>query len=900
MHRCPSCRALYPPAFSACPICDPCHGDVTAEATKLAGGIDAFFTARTDEATRPIRVVSPRGKTAYATIAAALRDAQPGTRIEVHPGIYTEALDLSADVEIVGIGWSKEIVLQHPDRTCVLSRAGRAVLRNLTLRHRAKGSTSDCAVVRVTRGSLLLDECSIGPAGAGVEVESAGSIAALRSVHIAEIRESGVMVQRQGRAEIVDCTISRARTGVTVRQGGHVVMRDSTVRDSRNGGLSFYEYGNGTVEDCDIAGSREMGIGIVHGSNPVIRRCTVHDGKKNGIGVLAHGQGLIEDCTISNHGAEGLVINGVGVPMVRRCAIHSGKHYGVAVYSRGQGLIEDCEIYGNAYGGVIVEDEESLPLLRRCRVHDNQSLGVSFANGAEGVLESCSISGTDGPGLYVTQRAAPILSDCVIEAGTDAGCVFTARASGLLDGCMIKANALSGIALDGASDPTIRACTLDANRQAGIAVARGSSGNIEGCDIGGSVDGILVRDGSAPIINACTIHDCLTAGLHFQQHGLGRAEACAITGNIGAGIIIEEESNPAVYRCKVSGNLDAGIWVDTEGRGVLEESTICDNLEPGVRITRGGDPELRRCRIQNGRGGGIVRSDYGRGRMVDCEETDNEPPATAQDVEAVLMRYRERADAAVPEAPALKEDDSNEDDAALVGPTLVFCQCFDEDEYVYDAFLTADDAVLIAAALEVEAGTLSAAEAYKLCPQIEPDDDEEWSYPDDSSYAGFLRTEYASPTLPAPAREQRPSNGGQEDALALEGLDEDDLADPEESNEEWEDVEEDEDEDAAAGPDFPTYDDIMDREYLPGREMFCAIADGLGIPGVGIVREGLSPASGLVFRVKGAGALDELRATLCDRYSIVVMADGNYAGMGTVAKAKHLIAEARRRTDLGY
>ncbi len=44
----------------------------------------------------PVRIVSPYSDTAYPTIAEALHGIEPGNRIEVYPGIYTDPLVIDA------------------------------------------------------------------------------------------------------------------------------------------------------------------------------------------------------------------------------------------------------------------------------------------------------------------------------------------------------------------------------------------------------------------------------------------------------------------------------------------------------------------------------------------------------------------------------------------------------------------------------------------------------------------------------------------------------------------------------------------------------------------------------------------------------------------------------------
>lgn len=482
------------------------------------------------------RVVSARGDGTYRTIADALIGATPGTRIIVHPGTYTAPLSLDVPVEIVGEGAIEKIVLQMAGGPCVTSRAPDVALRNLTIRNEGIDLDEVYAAVQVSAGTLRLEGCRVASAmSAGVSVEGNGAQAIISRCRFAYVLGSAIVATRRGRATITDSLIERAHTGVTVRQGGILEMARCTLRSCANAGLSFYEYGSGTVDDCDLEGMGAMGIGILQGSDPTIRRCTLRDGEMNGIGVLMHGIPLIEDCDISGHGMEGVVIRTVGKPTLRRCTITNGTHVGIGVYERGQGTFEDCEITDNMFGGILVEAADSTPTLRRCRVQGNDNFGLSFGQVARGLLDECNILGTVGTGIYIGAGAEPVIRNSTIADGRSDGIVVTQWARGRIEGCRITCNAETGITISDEAHPTLVGCQIHANGDAGIWVDEYGRGAIASCDITHNAGpGVRITRGGNPILRACRVHDGQDGGIIIAEDGHGRIEECDESDNAPA------------------------------------------------------------------------------------------------------------------------------------------------------------------------------------------------------------------------------------------------------------------------------------------------------------------------------------------------------------------------------
>ena len=108
------------------------------------------------DAEPPRLVVDQSGHGHHRTIGEAIRaSVVPGMLITVKPGIYREAMVIDRDVEIVGEGDRALIVVEATDAHAVTVTAGRAVVRNLTVR--AVGTKANLGAVWVQRGRVVIE-----------------------------------------------------------------------------------------------------------------------------------------------------------------------------------------------------------------------------------------------------------------------------------------------------------------------------------------------------------------------------------------------------------------------------------------------------------------------------------------------------------------------------------------------------------------------------------------------------------------------------------------------------------------------------------------------------------------------------------------------------------------------
>ena len=159
--------------------------------------------------------VSQLGHADFASLAVAVAEVPPGTRLVVKPGLYTEGIVLDKPLEIVGEG---EAVVQNAGGSCLRMATDYAVVRNLTFRCLAGTTGRKAFAIDIPQGKLELENCR-------VTSDSLGCV----GVH----------------GPLAD-----------------PVLRRCVIHDGHEGGLCFAERARGTVEDCDIHGHTLAGIQI--------------------------------------------------------------------------------------------------------------------------------------------------------------------------------------------------------------------------------------------------------------------------------------------------------------------------------------------------------------------------------------------------------------------------------------------------------------------------------------------------------------------------------------------------------------------------------------------------------------------------------------------------------------
>jgi len=147
----------------------------------------------------------------HTTIGEAIAAAQPGTRIEVQPGVYNEGLVIDKQLEIVGQGLVETIIVRAGINVVKMATL-KAIICNLTL-HQTGGESFG---VDVAQGHLVISECDIMSQGAACVAVYNGARATICRNRIHEGKDNGILVYDQGEGVI---EVGQSHEGIARLEG---------------------------------------------------------------------------------------------------------------------------------------------------------------------------------------------------------------------------------------------------------------------------------------------------------------------------------------------------------------------------------------------------------------------------------------------------------------------------------------------------------------------------------------------------------------------------------------------------------------------------------------------------------------------------------------------------------
>ena len=170
-------------------------------------------------------VASAGGDGDFASIGDALKAVAPGGRVLVRPGTYEEGIVVDKRINVVGDGPREEIIVRVAGASCLKSSAEGARVAGLTLQGVAGGG--EFFAVDVLRGELVLEDCDV----------SSETI-------------SGVAVHGPEAAPLI---------------------KGCRIHDCADSGFYFFDGAGGTVEDCEVYRSANVGVAITGGARAAVR-----------------------------------------------------------------------------------------------------------------------------------------------------------------------------------------------------------------------------------------------------------------------------------------------------------------------------------------------------------------------------------------------------------------------------------------------------------------------------------------------------------------------------------------------------------------------------------------------------------------------------------------------------
>jgi len=255
--------------------------------------------------------VSSLGGADFTSLAEAVRQAAPHTRIVVRPGVYGEAIVLDKPLEIVGEGPVHEIIVQTTGGHCLEMQTDRAAIRGLTFRGVHSSDGPPRHALEVAHGRLELEGCVLTSSGLSC-----------LAVHGPDVA---------------------------------VVLKRCQIQDSPDAGIFVYDHSQVTLDRCAVRGHGKSGVvvgeaGRLHATGSRFHRATA-----SGVYVYQDGQARLDDCDIRRNGRMGLVVGTGGSVDLSSCRVRENRRFGVACQDRATLTARACDLEGNAEGAVHAE-----------------------------------------------------------------------------------------------------------------------------------------------------------------------------------------------------------------------------------------------------------------------------------------------------------------------------------------------------------------------------------------------------------------------------------------------------------------------------------------------------------------------------------------------------------------
>ncbi|MHB8118067.1 MAG: right-handed parallel beta-helix repeat-containing protein [Methanothrix sp.] len=465
----------------------------------------------------------------YSTNNEPIKDASPGDKILIHPGIYQEGLILNKPLDIIGEGMLDSIIVQAIGQSALLFKTDEGCVANLTFQQMGGGNWF---CIDIAKGSLQLEGCDITSEGSACISIHDNANPIIRHNRIHKSSQSGILIFNRGMGileynEIYENTYA----GIEIKKFGNPVLRHNIIRDGKQNGVLVYDSGRGTFENNDIFGNEFPQIAIFINGNPYFRNNKIHDGKQNGVIIFSNGLGNFEDNDIFSNEYPGVAVKIGGNPIFRHNRIYNNKQNGIFIYENGLGMYEDNDISGNVYPGVAIKIGGN-PIFRHNRIYNNKQNGIFIYENGLGMYEDNDIFG----------------------------------------------NVYPGVAIKISGNPIFRHNRIYNNKQNGIYIFENGQGMFEYNDIfGNEYPGVAIGANSDPRLFYNRIHNGKSDGVLIEKNGKCMLESNDIFSNAKTGISIESGGNPMILGNRINKNSFFGISIQPGGCGVIEDNDLRNN-----------------------------------------------------------------------------------------------------------------------------------------------------------------------------------------------------------------------------------------------------------------------------------------------------------------------------------
>ena len=353
----------------------------------------------------PTLTVKAGGGGDHSSIQQAVVAAQPGMRIEVHPGIYTEGLDVTKPVEIVGVGNRADIVVKVTEDNAVRWTAESGRIANMTIIQ----DGGKFFGFHIAAGSVIVEDSDLTSKGLAVMAIRSNEGATIRRNVIHDGAQGGLFLFENGKALIEDNEFfGHALGAIEVKEGADPIVRGNTLRDGGGSGIFVNADGKGRYENNTVFNNALANIEVKAANDPLISGNIVRNSQQGGIMISDGATARIENNTVFANTFAGLEIKSGANPTVWNNEFRDGAQSAIYIHEEGKGVIENNDIHHNAFYGISVKGN-STPIVRENKIHGNSYEAIRVREGAGGTYEDNDLSANAAGAFRIEEDAGNVI-----------------------------------------------------------------------------------------------------------------------------------------------------------------------------------------------------------------------------------------------------------------------------------------------------------------------------------------------------------------------------------------------------------------------------------------------------------------------------------------------------------
>lgn len=262
--------------------------------------------------------VCQSGNFDYKTLTEAVRASISGTQILLMPGIYEEKLILNKELEIIGNGSSKEIVIINTNDSCIEITGNYIQIKGITIKSTIDNNyKSNCFSLSITNGNLFIENCNL----------------IFESSSDKNLKNSGALL------------INGNKT--------NAVIRNCKIYDSKKVGIKILDNLNSIIEECEIYNNEGTGINISN-SITTIRNSKIFN-QVTAIDLDSNSKVNIEECNLFGNKI-GIFVKSSQLKLLASKIYENNKS--LEFYEHSKAQVEKSFFYSNLEGITIEEGSE--------------------------------------------------------------------------------------------------------------------------------------------------------------------------------------------------------------------------------------------------------------------------------------------------------------------------------------------------------------------------------------------------------------------------------------------------------------------------------------------------------------------------------------------------------------